>query len=106
MVSQMEKSGRERLGGVLPAIEISAVAATREGALAERRGAARRRARREFCRGTECVFAFERADADRLRVQSIRGGLHRAWQAVHAGETPSAHRSRLGEFAAVSLPRG
>ena len=30
MVSSLEKSGRERLGGVLPAIEISALAAARE----------------------------------------------------------------------------
>ena len=46
MVSPLEKSGRERLGSVLPHAEISAVAAARERFHVERRRPARRRTRR------------------------------------------------------------
>jgi hypothetical protein len=46
MVSPLEKSGRKRLGRVLPPVEISALAAARQGHFAELRRPARRRVRR------------------------------------------------------------
>ena len=106
MVSPLEKSERKRLGGILPPIEISAVAATGQRHLAECRRPARRRIRRAIHRRAGCVFAIQRPHAECFCLQSVCRSAHRARQIVQSHEASGATCARFGKPAAVSLPTG
>src|SRR5665213_4165155 len=106
MVSPLEKSGRIRLGSVLPHAEISALAAARKRLFTKRRRPPRRRTGRAIHRRAECLFAVQRPHAGRFCFQSVRGRPHCRGQNFQPGEASGAARARPGKPAAISLPPG